>query len=247
MKKRGLLMVGFLLLGTFALAQGKQDSVCEVHYTVPKPGSSKAFEEGRKKHNLYHKGINDKNAILIWEIVTSQASGNYLTTICGQTWKEMDAFDQKSDSADVEKTMGPATAQTETSYYVYRADMSNAPEPSTPSKYMTAVDYVIKPSGVQQFIDSVKRINAAMAQTKYPAKPSRWYVLANGNIGPRFVVVTDRAGFADMQGPEQTMADMLKQAYGPDDKTLQNLRDTVDHTESYMYQYRADLSYIPTK
>ena len=98
-----------------------------------------------------------------------------------------------------------------------------------------------------QFTDSLKRINAAIEQTKCPLKPGRWYQLSNGGEGPHFVVVTDRNSWADMQGPEQTMADMLKQAYGNDDKTLQSLRDAVDHTVSEMMNYRADLSYTPAK
>ena len=61
------------------------------------------------------------------------------------------------------------------------------------------------------------------------------------------MLVTDRNSFADMQGPEQSMVDMLKQAYGNDDKTLQNLREVVDHTMSELLDYRADLSYIPAK
>jgi hypothetical protein len=61
------------------------------------------------------------------------------------------------------------------------------------------------------------------------------------------VAVVDRNSFADMQGPEQTMADMLKQAYGADDKTLQSLREAVDHTVSELLNYRADLSYVPAK
>ena len=112
---------------------------------------------------------------------------------------------------------------------------------------MTVVHYFVKPSGLVQFTDSIKRINAAIDQTKYPLKPGRWYQLANGGEGPHFVVVTDRNSWADMQGPEQTMADMLKQAYGNDDKTLQSLRDAIDHTMSEMMDYRADLSYLPAK
>jgi hypothetical protein len=61
------------------------------------------------------------------------------------------------------------------------------------------------------------------------------------------VAVVDRNSFSDMQGPEQPLADMLKQAYGNDDKTLQSLREAVDHTVSELLNYRADLSYIPAK
>jgi hypothetical protein len=112
---------------------------------------------------------------------------------------------------------------------------------------LTVVHYFVKPSGLGQFTDSIKRVNAAIVQAKYPMKASRWYVLANGGEGPHFVLVTDRNSWADMQGPEQQMVDMLKQVYGNDDKTMQNLRDAVDHTMSEMLEFRADLSYMPAK
>jgi len=63
-----------------------------------------------------------------------------------------------------------------------------------------------------------------------------------------------RSGYADIsmiRGNAQLelsiMADMLKQAYGADDKTLQSLREAVDHTVSELLNYRADLSYVPAK
>ena len=112
---------------------------------------------------------------------------------------------------------------------------------------MSVVHYFVKPEGISAFTDSIKRINEAIAKAKYPAKPTRWYSLSNGGIGPHFVAVTDRNSWADMQPPEQTMADMLKQTYGADDKTMQTLRQAVDHTVSELLEYRGDLSYIPAK
>jgi hypothetical protein len=250
MRKQGLLWAGLLMLSSsLGLAQSNADKVCEVNVTVPKPGAAKQFEEARKKHNEFHKAEKDKTAIMVWTISAGQATGNYLTASCGMTWKEMDrqdAFEQR-DEADRQKTLALAIASNQASYYIFRTDLSTGSEGATPAKMMTAVDYYVKPGGLLQFTDAIKRINAAMKQTNYPAKPSRWYQLAVGGEGPRFVVVTDRNGWADMQGPEQTMVDMLKQAYGNDDKTLQSLRDAVDHTSSQLMDYRADLSYIPPK
>jgi len=250
MKKQGMLWAGFLLLSTsFAWAQSGGDRVCEINVTTPKPGTAKQFEEARKKHNQFHQSEKDKNSIMIWSITAGRATGSYLTAVCGMTWKEMDGRDafEKRDEADRQLTMAPVYAANQQSYYIFRQDLSNGTEAATPTKMMTATDYFIKPGGLAQFTDAIKRINAAMKQTQYPAKPSRWYQLAVGGEGPRFVVVTDRASWADMQPPEQTMADMLKKAYGDDDKTLQSLRDAVDHTESQLMSYRGDLSYMPAK
>ena len=250
MKKQGWLWAALLVLSTsLAWAQSGPDKVCEINVTTPKPGAAKQFEEARKKHNEFHQAEKDKNAIMVWSISTGPATGEYLTATCGLMWKDMDghdAFDQR-DAADRQKTLAPTIASNEASYYILRSDLSTATEPATPARMITVVHFFVKPAGQAQFADAIKRINAAVAQTKYPAKPSRWYQLANGGVGPHFVLATDRSSWADMQGPDQSLMDMLKQAYGSDDKTLQTLRDTVDHTVSEMLEYRADLSYIPAK
>jgi hypothetical protein len=248
MKRAGLFWAGTLVLSaSMCWAQGA-DKVCEINVTAPKAGGAKALEDGRKKHNEFHKTEKDKQAILIWEIATGPAQGSYLSASCGMSWKDLDneGFDQR-DAADRARTLSGLVGQMQTSYWIFRQDLSTGTETTTPTKKMTVVHYFVKPGGLVQFNESIKRINAAVAQTKYAAKPSRWYALANGGEGPHFVLVTDRASFADMQGPEQTMTDMLKQAYGADDKTLQTLREAVDHTMSEMMDYRADLSYVPAK
>ena len=240
--------MGLLAIASLGWAQGP-DQVCNVNVTTPKPGGSKLFEEARTKHNLFHKAEKDKNAILVWQILTGPATGKYLTATCGQTWKEMDGLDAMNarDEADRQRTITPAAASSEASYYIFRADLSTGKEGGTPAKMMTVTHFFVKPSGVAQFTDNIKRINAAVDKTKYPSKPSRWYQLVNGGEGPHYVLVSDRNSWADMQGPEKTMVDMLKEAYGSDDKTLQALRECYDHTVSELLEYKAALSYVPAK
>lgn len=250
MRKLGLLWAAFVLLGTsLGWAQTGPDSVCEINVSVPKSEDARLFEEARKKHNEFHKAEKDKNSIVVWSILTGPWSGDYLTSVCGMTWKEMsghDAFDSR-DKADIEKTLAPTIASNQQSYYVLRADLSLTADPGTPSKMLTVVHYFVKPGGITQFTDSIKRINAAIVKANYPTKPSRWYMLANGGEGPHYVLVTNRNSWADMQGPDQQMVEMLKQVYGNDDKTMQILRDAVDHTMSEMLEFRPDLSYMPAK
>ncbi len=250
MKKYGLLWIGFLLLsGAYAWGQSGLDKVCEVNVSSPKPGASKQFEEGRKKHNQFHVDAKDKDAIEVWQISTGPYTGSYLTAVCGLTWKGMDgheAMDQR-DETDIAVNLAPAIGSNQTSYYVLRTDLSKAPQASPNTKMITVVHFFVKPGSISQFTDSIKRINSAMTSSKYPAKPSRWYVLANGGEGPHYVLVTDRTSWADMQGPDESMSDMLQKVYGNDDKTLDKLRESIDHTMSELLTYRADLSYTPAK
>lgn len=250
MTKQGMWWAGLLLLSTtLGWGQSAPDKVCEVNLTTPKPGSAKMFEAGRKKHNLFHKAEKDKTPIIVWSILTGPATGSYLTTSCGMAWKDMDGHDafDKRDAADIESSMAPAIAANQASYYVERPDLSSGTDSPTPSKMISVTHFFVKPANLTEFTDAVKKINAAIGKTKYPVRNSRWYSLGNGGEGPHFVLVSDRNSWADMQGPEQSMMDMLKQAYGDDDKTMQNLRDSVDHTISELLEYRADLSYIPAK
>ncbi|HVP42921.1 MAG TPA: hypothetical protein VMS96_05785 [Terriglobales bacterium] len=250
MRKHGFLCAALLVLSaSLGWTQAGPDKVCEVNVTTPKPGAAKQFEDARKKHNGFHQAEKDKNAIMVWSISTGPGTDKYLTATCGLTWKDMDGHDafDKRDAADREKTLAPTIASNESSYYVLRSDLSSAPEPATPAKMVTVVHFFVKTAGVTQFSEGVKRINAAIAQTKYPSKPSRWYQLANGGKGPHFVLVTDRNSWADMQGPQQSLVDMLKQAYGNEDKTLQTVREAIDYTVSEILEYRADLSYMPAK
>ncbi len=250
MRKQPLLWAGFLLLGAAAaISQTGPEKVCEVNDTTPKPGAAKQFEEARKTHNGFHKNEKDKWGIAVFMVTTGPQTGDYLTVTCGMTWKDMDGHEDmdQRDVADIAKTLGPTVASNKASYYVFRSDLSLGNEDGPLAKRMTVVHYFVKPEGIAAFNDGLKRIKAAITQSKYPAKLSRWYVLANGGYGPHYVQVTDRNSWADMQPPEQQLSDMLKQVYGKDDKTLENLRGAVDHTMSEMLDYREDLSYLPGK
>ena len=235
-----------LLLASLGWSQTGPDKVCEVNFTTPKPGSAKAFEQGRINHNKFHAGEKDKNPIHLWSVLTGPGTGGYVTTVCGLTWKGLDGNEamDKRDEADREKTMSATVGANQASYYVFRPDWSTGTE-GPPAKMITVVHYFVKPGGIIQFQDAIKKISAAITQGKYPAKPSRWYVLANGGEGPHYVQVTDRASWSDMQPPEKTLVDFLKES--GDDKSIQALRDAVDHTVSELLEYRAELSYIPAK
>jgi hypothetical protein len=100
------------------------------------------------------------------------------------------------------------------------------------------------PEHLNDFTDAIKKINAAIQKTNYPVKPSRWYALASGGGAPTFVLVTDRASWADLEAPEKKLEDALKEANG-DSSALDQLRRSCSHIVSEMSVFRPDLSYIP--
>lgn len=250
MKKTVLLSAALLLLSAFAAAQGA-DKVCEVSRVTPKPGAEKQLEAGRKAHNAFHAAQKDPYSIDVWSVISGQATGTYLMTTCDMKWSSMDRtgdFDAK-DAADIARTFGQYSAGATTSYYVERTDMNRKPaDPNAkPPKMISITTFFLKGDGALPFIAAVKKIVEAQNKSNYPGTSSRWYQLANGGEGPQFVLVGDRANWAEMQGPEKTLQSMLEEVYGKDDNTLQTLRGQIRYTQSELAELRLDLSYIAPK
>jgi hypothetical protein len=240
-----------LLLSMFAAAEGP-DKVCEVSRVMAKPGAEKQLEAGRKTHNAFHTAQKDPYSIMVWSLLTGPSTGGYLMTTCNLEWKALDRggdFDSK-DTADIARTFGQyAQPPANTSYYIERPDMNAKPaDPNAKlPKMISITTFYLKGDGALPFIAAVKKVNEAINKSNYPTKPTRWYQLANGGDGPQFVQVSDRASWADMQGPEKTLVEMLQEVYGKDDNTIQTLRAQIHHTSSELAELRQDLSYTAAK
>jgi hypothetical protein len=241
-----LFFVTLLLLATSVLAQSSPEVVSEVYVTTAKPGMTAQWEAGRKEHSAFHAAQKDTWNVFVWQILTGERSGAYMMASPGHNWKDFDAREafNKTDYPNVAKTMGPSTAESVRAYYVYRDDLSLTKPPSTPANMRTTAIYNVIPEHVNDFLDAIKKINAAIQKTNYPVKPSRWYQLANGGEVPTYVLISDRASWGDMEPPEKKLQDALKEAYG-DAGALDQLRHSCHRITTEMSVYRADLSYVP--
>lgn len=250
--KNSVFIGAVLLFGSLtAVAQSTPDSICEVTRVKAKSGTAKQLETGRKTHNNFHLAQKDKNSVFVWTLTSGPDFGQYLMTTCGLAWKDMDGredFNAK-DNADIARTMGPFIENMNRSYYVLRSDLG--PKEVTPSdklpKMISITTFYLKGDGAKAFTAAVKRIGEARTKSNYPSKTSHWYQLANGGDGPQFVLVGDRANWADMQGPDKTLVTMLEEVYGKDDTTLQSLRGAVRYTVSELADLHPELSYMPAK
>jgi hypothetical protein len=224
-----------------------QRLISEVNIATPKPGMTEQFEAGRKAHSAFHAAQKDTWSVFVWEITTGDRTGSYLMASPGHHWAEYDARAAfvKLDEADVAKNLAPY-ATTKTSYYAYRDDLSLSKPPATPSAMRTATYYSVIPEHIGDFIDGLKKLNAASQKLNDPTRPSRVYGLASGGVGPQFVMVTERATWADMDPVGMSTEDLLKAAYGDDGaKILEKFRASILNVRSEMAVYRPDLSYIP--
>ena len=245
MRRHAMLSAVLLWCATLTAQAAKPpDSVTEVNVSIPKPGLTTQWEQARKRHSDFHRSQKDTWTVLVYQVLSGEHVGNYISVQPGHSWKDYDgreAFD-KLDTPDVEKTMGPYETVGPRAFYVYRPDLSRAKEGGPPAKMSTVTHYWVIPEHVREFQDAIKAVNTAIEKVKYPAKPGRWYQLANGGDVPHFVLVTDRASWADMEPPSTTMDEAL----GPDGaQALATLRKSTKQIMTELVEYRPDLSYVP--
>lgn len=248
--RKFVLFCGAICLSAAMFAQSTpqpQRLISEVNIATPKPGMTAQFEAGRKAHSAFHAAQKDTWSVFVWEITTGERTGSYLMASPGHHWADFDARADfiKLDEVDVAKNLAPY-ATTTTSYFAYRDDLSLSKPPATPSAMRTAIYYSVIPEHLGDFIDAMKKINAASQKLNDPTRPSRIYALANGGNAPQFVLITERATWADMEPVGMALDDLLKAAYGDDGKKiLDQYRGSIAHVRTEMAVYRPDLSYLP--
>ena len=241
-----------LALAVPALAQ-PAGNVAEINIHTPKPGSTDKYEAARKKHMAWHKAQKDTWTWLTWEVVSGPDSGTYYTASFGHAWKEFDGHEkfQKDDSADFDKAIGPTLGRSFTSYYARRADMSlTAPNADPPAPYSVLTYFQLKPEGMNDFVEAVKKVNEGIKKTNYALPgPSAWYQLLNGGEGPMFILAGGRANWAAFAPNDKTLDQMMEEAFGKDAgaATLASLRKAIHSSRTETVKYRADLSYLPPK
>jgi hypothetical protein len=248
----GLIVLLALAMALPGMAQNA-GKVAEIHINRPKPGMTTQYEAGRKKHMAWHKGQKDTWSWYVWEVLTGEGTGSYVVGTFQHQWKDFDGREKfdKADTADAMASMGSSLAGEQMSYYIYRDDLSSGPEVLTPTPLLSITHYILKPDGVNDFVEGVKKIREGAMKTSYPmAGANHVYQLANGGDAPHFVIVGDRANWAAFAPPSDKSLDaMMEEAYGKEQGAaiLATARKAIRSIMTGALQYRPDLSYVAGK
>jgi len=229
-------------------------SVAVISFEQPKPGMTKQYEAGRKKHMAWHKSQKDTWTWSVFEILSGDNTGWYVVGSFQHAWKDFDGREKflQADLADHAVNVARSVAGSAVRYYTERADISLSPSTASRNQapMFSVTSFLLKPEGVNDFVEAVKKINEGIKKTNYPQPgPSRWYQLVNGGEGPLFVLVGDRANFAAFQPNEKTLGAMLEEAYGKEQGAaiLANGLKAIRTQTTSATKYRPDLSYVPAK
>ena len=252
MNKMRTILATVFALGMAASAAGQaQPTVGEYFVTKAKSGSVQQFEAGRKKHMAFHKKANDAFAWLTWQIMSGPELGSYFIGTGGHAWKDFDGREkfQAEDDADVAANVGPYTESTRSAFWAYRPDLSLSDEGVEPAKFLAVIEFFVKPEGVASFTEGIRKINEGLKKTNSVTSRSRWYALANGGDGPKFALVQERNSWAEFEPGPKPLDQLLVDAFGKDEAAslMKSIQSSYWHNQSYILQYRPDMSYRPGK
>jgi hypothetical protein len=249
-KIAAVLCITFFLAG-LAVAQSTPASVAQVFVMTPKPGMTKQFEDGRKKHMDWHRKQNDAWTWYTWQVQSGRGTGSYISVTLGHGWKDFDSWEQKlgaGDAADSEMNLSPFLVNGENSYWFYLKDSSRPMQGTEPAKMSEVYHYYLKQGADSDFDSAIRKIHEAVGKVNWPVH-YEWYSLANGGDGPHYVLVIPHSSYADMEEPEPSFPAMLEKAVGRHDaqELMQSVDKSVSHFSSELLTYRPDLSYIAGK
>ncbi|HET6982024.1 MAG TPA: hypothetical protein VFI53_07780 [Myxococcaceae bacterium] len=238
-----------LSLAVPALGQPAGD-VAVINTHTPKPGATAKYETARKNHMAWHKAQKDTWTWNTWEVVSGEGSGTYYTASFAHAWKDFDTQEkfEKADTADFDKNIGPTLGRSFTSYYLRRGDLSLTPPSATPpTPYSFLTFFLLKPEGVNDFQEAVKKINEGIKKTNWKQQgPSSWYQLVNGGEGPMYVLAGGRDNWAAFAPNEKSLDVMMEEAFGKDGAAiLAKARNAIRSSRTETIKYRPDLSYVP--
>ncbi|HTL54566.1 MAG TPA: hypothetical protein VL361_02760 [Candidatus Limnocylindrales bacterium] len=248
------LIVAGVLAGHNVVAQqssaASQASLVEIHINKVKPGMTRQYEEGRKKHMMWHRQHNDAWSWYTWEIVTGENTGSYVVGTFGHKWSDLDGRTKfvEEDGVDAIAKMGHTLESEMQSYYLLRSDLTVSAPSSEAAPLASVTHFLLAPDGVNDFVEGVKKVSEGIKKTNYPmAGANRWYQLLNGGDSPHFVLVGDRANWAAFQPPtEKSLDAMMEEAYGKEQGAaiLATLRKTFRRVTTEALRYRPELSYV---
>ena len=217
-----------------------QRLISEVNIATPKPGMTAQFEAGRKAHSAFHAAQKINGACLSGKSPQASAPEAYLMASPGHHWAELtrELISSSSTWSMLPRTWLPTRTQRR-AYYAFRDDLSLSKPPATPSAMRTAAYYTVIPGHMNDFIEGVKKINAATQKMNDPTRPSRVYSLSNGGNAPQFVLITERAKWADMEPLGMTLDELMKAAYGDDGKKI------MDDYRASIASVRTEMAVLP--
>jgi hypothetical protein len=117
-----------------------------------------------------------------------------------------------------------------------------------PAPLYEVFTYRLDASKWMEFLQLVEKTHQAIVQHD-PEWQYSWEICRNGVVGMVAVLNVRHENWASLQEPEKSMEDVLKEAFGDEEARdiMQAWAQLDAESESFIVQYRPELSYTPAE
>jgi hypothetical protein len=221
------------------------------------PAEMLAYEAGVKTYNqcLHEHGIKFNDYAVTHE--TGDHTYQISYDVGPMTWAQQDELDAAAKPCDAtfRTQVNPHLKNESSALMVEQPDMSHMPanwKHQPPPKILHIISYTLKPGrdASMAFTNSVKKITAAAAKTKWPYYWDTVAIEGGGENAPDFQLVIGSKDWAEAGAePNPSLWKMVANAYGQ--KEADAIRSTLDNSiaksPDHFDRYNAELSYIAGK
>ncbi len=230
-------------------AQPAADGNLAKHFLVDvKDGKAAEFEAAFKAHLQWRKEQGDTWEWLTFQLVNGEYLGDYVVRSGSHTWADMDAYQDFLDKGAVHFWTSVGAYIDDVNSYIMQVDNSISRWPTDPgsARYLTVIDYWVKPTHTQVFLRTVKEIHEAIGTSGWPVHYA-WEATLNGGPGGNWALVLPYPNYAAMKGPDKTMMQMLTEVHGEGrtGEIMSSFAGTYERSESHIIRFRPDLSLMP--
>lgn len=207
------------------------------------------FEDAYRQHLQWHGKNNDAWAWHTWQVVSGQNLGQYIIRSHGHHWADFDrdASMRRSEWADILTHVAPHLEKMTSTLETFEPQLSNWPVELPRPALVELTRFEIAYDGVQDFREAIAKIRSAVMD-KAPDRHYAWLRTVNGSDGPTMILAVPRATWSDFKPAETPLWALMDEVYGTTESgNIQKvIGQSIRSQQSFVIEYRADLSFVPS-
>jgi hypothetical protein len=203
-----------------------------------------AFEEGYRRHLMWHAGKKDPLVWYAWTIDSGLRKGAFVDGTFGATFPGLDARpDPSGDGADFGRNVAPYVTALDAETWTLWPQTSTATplEERLPGALLDVFLLQVDPAQEHSFEAKME----GLAKTKRNSAKLSWYRMVRGNNLPTYVLLLTRRNYADMESTGARLVEILANAYTVSPARVTEVVQSVRNVRVETWSYEPRLALIP--
>lgn len=245
-------ILGSVLLTSALLAlpdSSAAQDLAEVYQLTPKEGQAPALESALKGHAQWREEQDDPWSWNVYQVALGERYGTFVVRSSGHSWSDFDGYLEQFGSRAIpefQAHVAPLVSETRTSIVRMDTALSRVPEDPSDFSVFSVTTYDLEPGQGEDFYQVVEQVHEAAVEHDYAGHYFVYHIEYGAGAEDARIVVP-HTSWSDLEPPEETLGDVVSQAYG-EEKTAEifdRFSESFRSAENMVVVARPDLSVNP--